>query len=186
MSEELVLGIDAGTTGCRAAAFSMDGTKLANHYQEFPSYFPKPDWVEQNSGDWWEAICASTREVMGKLEGKGVISAISVTNQRETIVPVDGSGNQLRPALVWQDRRSTAECDWLENELGEEKIYKITGLTIDPYFSAPKLLWLKIHERELFESAEKNFCLCMIMCFSNLPVNLLLINPTHHARCFLI
>jgi glycerol kinase len=91
-----------------------------------------------------------------KILPKGAeITAVSVTNQRETIVPVDSLGKVLRPALVWQDRRSVEECKQLKEQFGADKIYDITGLTIDPYFSAPKLLWLKQNEPGIFNDTYK-------------------------------
>jgi D-xylulose kinase len=116
---------------------------------------PEPSWVEQKAEDWWNAICGSTKHVMKNLPKKEELVGITVTNQRETIVPVDTNGNPLRNALVWQDRRSTEECRWLLKNVGAEKIYDITGLTIDPYFSAPKILWLKEHESDLLNKTDK-------------------------------
>jgi D-xylulose kinase len=155
MSEDCILAIDAGTSGCRAVVYSPYGEILASAYNEFPSAFPRPNWVEQNADDWWNAICASTKEISSKLESGYDLTAVSVTNQRETFVAIDKSGKPLRPALVWQDRRSTDECSWLEKEVGAERIYELTGLTVDPYFTAPKLFWLKNNEPEVFENTEK-------------------------------
>jgi D-xylulose kinase len=155
MSTDLVLVIDAGTTGCRGVAFASDGEVQASAYNEFPSSYPHPNWIEQNAEDWWKTICASTKAVMNHLAEGTEIAAVSVTNQRETVVAVDENGKPLRPALVWQDRRSTEQCRWIEQNIGAEKIYETTGLTIDPYFTAPKLLWLKEHETEIFENASR-------------------------------
>jgi D-xylulose kinase len=155
MSEDCFLAIDAGTSGCRAVVYSPTGEILASAYHEFPSEFPRPNWVEQNALDWWEAICASTKEVTAKLESDSDLAAVGITNQRETFVAVDSDGKPLRPALVWQDRRSIDQCAWLESEVGSEHIYDLTGLTVDPYFTGPKLLWLKNNEPEVFESADK-------------------------------
>jgi D-xylulose kinase len=155
MSNDLVLVIDAGTSGCRAIVFDADGELMASAYNEFPTAYPKPDRVEQNAEDWWSAICTSTRAVMEECyDVEGDIEAVTVTNQRETVVAVDGSGKPLRPALVWQDRRAVEECEWLLWNVGAEKIHEVTGLTIDPYFTAPKLLWLKEHEKDIFNKTD--------------------------------
>lgn len=155
MGDSVVFVIDAGTTGCRAIIFSKRGEKLASAYKEFPSSYPQPDWVEQNAEDWWKAICECCKSVMNELDNSSEISALTVTNQRETVVPVDEKGDVLGPAVVWQDRRSTVECIWLAEKIGVERIYNITGLTIDPYFTAPKLLWLSAHDPESFQKTHK-------------------------------
>jgi D-xylulose kinase len=128
---------------------------MASAYREFPSSYPRPNYVEQDAGDWWAAICECTKRVVGEMAKSAEIAAVSVTNQRETFVAVDEAGKPLRPALVWQDRRSTKECEFIGNEIGSERIYDLTGLTIDPYFTLPKLIWLQLNEPEVFGSAWK-------------------------------
>ncbi|UCH88336.1 MAG: xylulokinase [Thermoplasmata archaeon] len=155
MSSDLILAIDAGTTGCRAVAFSGDGERVASAYREFPGSYPRPNWVEQDATEWWKAICESTRGVMKELGNNTDIAAVAVTNQRETVVPVAEDGKPLRGALVWQDRRSTKECEFIESELGADRIYDVTGLVIDPYFTLPKLVWLQLNEPEVFSAASK-------------------------------
>jgi len=158
MSNDLVLVIDAGTSGCRAIVFDSDGEIVAGAYREFPTAYPLPGYVEQNAEDWWSAICESTKAVIEECyDVEGDIVAVTVANQRETVVPADSRGRQLRPALVWQDRRCVEECEWLLWNVSADKIYEVTGLAIDPYFTAPKLLWLKEHEREIFDKTYKFF-----------------------------
>ena len=118
--------------------------------------FPQPTWVEQDAQDWWRTACNTCHVTLKKI-GKRIknLVAVSITNQRETIVPVDSAGNPLYNALVWQDRRTTRQCSTIQHELGAEKIYKVTGLTIDPYFSASKILWFKQEKPRVFEKAHK-------------------------------
>lgn len=156
MGTELVAVIDAGTTGLRTMIFDIKGEELGRDYVEYESFFPKPAWVEQNADDWWQAVCQTAKNVLkrGKINPSDIIG-ISVTNQRETVVPVNERGKPLRRALVWQDRRTIPECDEIRKAVGEEEIYRITGLTIDPYFSASKILFIKIHEPAIFSQAHK-------------------------------
>ncbi|MFX0106298.1 MAG: FGGY-family carbohydrate kinase, partial [Candidatus Hodarchaeota archaeon] len=86
---------------------------------------------------------------------KTEIISLSVTNQRETIVPVDKEGNPLHNALVWQDRRTINQVEYIKNKIGKDKIYETTGLTIDPYFSATKILWFKDEKPEIYHKAHK-------------------------------
>jgi len=156
MGKELIVVIDAGTTGLRTMIFDMNGSELGRAYQEYQSYFPKPAWVEQNAVEWWQAACSTAKKVLRKTKiNPAAIVGISVTNQRETIVPVDKVGNPLRRALVWQDRRTIPECQCIDDKLGSDEIYRITGLTIDPYFSASKILYIKENEPIIFSETYK-------------------------------
>ncbi|HUY01005.1 MAG TPA: FGGY family carbohydrate kinase, partial [Candidatus Deferrimicrobium sp.] len=156
MSKELVVVIDAGTTGLRTMIFDSIGNEIGRDYQEYKSYYPKPAWVEQNAEDWWRAVCNTATNVIKKTKiNPSEVVGISVTNQRETIVPVDAEGNALRKALVWQDRRTIPQCESIREKFGSEEIYRITGLTIDPYFSASKILYIKDNEPNVFSQTYK-------------------------------
>ena len=153
---ELVLAIDAGTTGVRSIFFDTTGNVMGMAYSEYKSTYPYPSWVEQGADSWWVKSCGTIKNALAEtgLSAEKVIG-VSVTNQRETIVPVDDDGKPLRNAIVWQDRRTSPQCDWICNEMSEDEVYSITGLTVDPYFSAPKLLWIKEHEEQSFKNAHK-------------------------------
>lgn len=153
---ELVLAIDAGTTGVRSMFFTREGKVMAKAYQEFESQFPQPSWVEQNADDWWLAACNTILTCLksGNVDAKHVLG-ISITNQRETVVPIGDSGSPLRKAIVWQDRRTVPQCEWIRQQVPANEIYSITGLTVDPYFTAPKILWIRENDRKNFDSAYK-------------------------------
>ncbi|MFX1317508.1 MAG: xylulokinase [Promethearchaeota archaeon] len=158
MSESpLVMAIDVGTSGTRTAVFdTKTGNLVAQTHQEYASFFPQPTWVEQDAQAWWQTTCNTCQTTLKKI-GKRIANlvAVSITNQRETIVPVDSAGNPLYSALVWQDRRTTRQCSTIQNRLGAEKVYEETGLIIDPYFSAPKILWFKEEKPRIFEKTHK-------------------------------
>ncbi|MFX0057023.1 MAG: xylulokinase [Candidatus Hodarchaeota archaeon] len=151
-----VAALDLGTTGCRTFIFDIDGTIVASDYQEWESYYPTPSYVEQNANSWWESIKDT---IEGAIKKSGIdrteIVSLSVTNQRETIVPVDKEGNPLHNALVWQDRRTIDQVEFIKSKIGIEKIYQTTGLTIDPYFSATKILWFKDRKPEIYKKTHK-------------------------------
>lgn len=153
---QLIAAIDVGTTGARTIIFDINGKMITSAYQEYPSITPKPNWVEQDAEQWWQAVSKTSKEV---LKNKSVdvkdILAIAITNQRETIVPVDKNGKPLHNALIWQDRRTTMQCDAIRESVGTEKIFKITGLIIDPYFSASKIIWLRENEPKIFQKTHK-------------------------------
>ncbi|MBD3338777.1 MAG: hypothetical protein GF353_06705 [Candidatus Lokiarchaeota archaeon] len=151
-----VASLDLGTTGCRTFIFDLAGTIIATHYEEWKSHYPTPSYVEQDASVWWDSI-KKTIEAAIKKSGIDIteIVSLSVTNQRETIVPVDKEGTPLHNALVWQDRRTTDQVEFIKERVGVEKIYKTTGLTVDPYFSATKILWFKQKKPEIYNKAYK-------------------------------
>ncbi|MHA1188148.1 MAG: xylulokinase, partial [Candidatus Heimdallarchaeota archaeon] len=153
---QFLLSIDIGTTGGRTIIFNTKGKIIESAYEEYPSFYPTPTSVEQNASDWWTVTKNNISSVLrkSKINPSDIVS-VSVTNQRETIVAVDESGNPLSRAIVWQDRRTIEECDEIKEKIGSEKIYEITGLTVDPYFSAPKILWIKKHWSKAFKDAHK-------------------------------
>jgi len=152
---EYLVAIDAGTIGCRTIIFNEKGEEVGRAYEEYQSIYPSPTWVEQRADDWWKATCNTLRVALSRAKiNVKKVAGVSVTNQRETIVPVNEEGKPLRNAIVWQDRRTIEECRQIE-AIGREKIYHITGLTIDPYFSAPKILWIKNNEKEVFDETYK-------------------------------
>jgi glycerol kinase len=140
----VVLSIDAGTTGVRTFAINEHGSPVAQSYREFPQHFPRPGWVEHDANDIWSAALATLDEVATAMRDAGAtVAAIGITNQRETTVVWDRStGTPLHRALVWQDRRTAARCDALRAEGHEPMLRRLTGLIADPYFSATKLEWL--------------------------------------------
>ena len=153
---EIVLAIDAGTTGVRSMLFDETGSVLGKAYSEYESMYPSPSWVEQDAESWWLKSCKTIKNAMtnASLSPEKVVS-VSVTNQRETIVPIAEDGIPLRNAIVWQDRRTIPQCNWICKQISQDEVYSITGLTVDPYFSAPKILWIKENEVSSFKNANK-------------------------------
>jgi len=151
-----VAALDLGTTGCRTFIFDLAGTIIASDYQEWQSFYPSPSFVEQDANIWWDSIKKTIEQAIKKSGiDKTEIVSLSVTNQRETIVPVDKEGNPLHNALVWQDRRTINQVEYIKSKIGIDKIYETTGLTIDPYFSATKILWFKDEKPEIYQKTHK-------------------------------
>ena len=145
LGKEAVVAIDAGTTGVRARAFLGDTTSPFSSYQEFTQHFPKPGWVEHDPEEIWNAVVATLTEVVRELRSRGLaIAAIGITNQRETVVAWDRATDKpLARAIVWQDRRTADRCTELTPHL--DAVRNVTGLVLDPYFSASKIEWLIRH-----------------------------------------
>lgn len=150
-----VLAVDQGTTGTRAIVFSAAGKPTASFYQEFPQIFPKTGWVEHDALKIWNTVQTAASKVLKKISSKS-ISAIGITNQRETTILWDRrTGKPVHPAIVWQDRRTAEACENLRQRGLESLIRKKTGLVLDPYFSATKIAWLLEHVPGLRKRAER-------------------------------
>lgn len=161
----LVLAIDQGTTGSTVALFCPDPAtgelkSIAQATHEFRQIFPTPGWVEHNPEDIWQSVLQALGNVLeraaqgGHAHAAQSIAAIGITNQRETIVCFERkSGIPMANAIVWQDRRTAAECDAIKkNPSWAEKIHMRTGLVVDPYFSASKMKWLLQNNRDVASS----------------------------------
>jgi glycerol kinase len=144
-----VLAIDAGTTGVTALVVSPQGAVVARGYQEFPQHFPRPGWVEHSPEEIWAATLSATHQAVAAYDeaAGGPLSALGITNQRETVLLWDRETlGAPRRAIVWQDRRTTGVCDRLRDAGHEPRVTEVTGLRLDPYFSATKLAWIAEHE----------------------------------------
>ncbi|UDY35948.1 glycerol kinase GlpK [Dermatobacter hominis] len=141
-----VLAIDAGTTGIRAFVVDGSGTPVVRAYREFTQHFPEPGWVEHDATEIWDTTVAVLEEAAALVRaemGDEAIIAIGITNQRETAVAWDArTGLPRHRALVWQDRRTADRCRELEDGGHLPRIRELTGLVLDPYFSASKFEWL--------------------------------------------
>ena len=138
-----ILAIDQGTTGSRAVIYDKNGRALVSVYQEFKQYFPQPGWVEHDPNEIWQSVYNSIQKVLKEV-ASGAITAIGITNQRETTVIWDKeTGRPIHNAIVWQCRRTAERCNQLKKIKGETEFFrKRTGLPVDAYFSATKIEWL--------------------------------------------
>src|SRR3954452_1385099 len=144
-----VLAIDAGTTGVTALVVGEDGGVVSRGYREFAQLFPRPGWVEHEPDDIWTATVAACREALGGTDAQP--TCIGITDQRETAVVWERRTLRApRPAIVWQDRRTSGICDRLRDGGHEERVAAMTGLRLDPYFTATKFAWLAAEEPRLW------------------------------------
>jgi glycerol kinase len=141
---EYLLAIDQGTSSSRAVVFDRRARPVASAQQEFTQYYPHPGWVEHDPEEIWASILSVLKRAVAD---SGVstenFASVGITNQRETTLVWDrDSGKCLYPAIVWQDRRTTDYCRKLVADGVEPEVIEKTGLRIDPYFSATKLVWI--------------------------------------------
>ncbi|WP_040949595.1 glycerol kinase GlpK [Gorillibacterium massiliense] len=142
MEKNYILALDQGTTSCRAILFDHKGRVAIKAQREFTQFFPKSGWVEHDAEEIWRVQREVMKEAVAGFASEE-IAAIGITNQRETAVVWErATGKPIAPAIVWQCRRTTDICTRLRKEGWEDKVREKTGLVIDPYFSATKLMWL--------------------------------------------
>ena len=140
---ELILVLDAGTTSTRALAFDSTGTVRALAQRPLTQHYPQAGWVEHDASEIWAATLDCGREVVIQSGGADRFAAIGIANQRETVIAWDkSSGEPLHHALVWQDRRTAEFCASLKLAGHEAEVQNMTGLLLDPYFSASKMRWM--------------------------------------------
>ena len=143
------LAIDIGTSSAKLSAFADDGTLLASRATGYAIDVPRAGWAEQDPETWWDAVCVLAPQVMADLAGRR-LAAISISGQTPLCVPIDAQGRPLRKAILWLDRRATAQADWLATTLGEERCRSVGLNRIDSYFGGPKWLWYLQSEPEQF------------------------------------
>lgn len=151
----LILAIDQGTTGSTALLLDLEGTRVAKKTVEFEQHFPRPGWVEHDPEQIWQSVLDAVTGALDAVPGaRERLAAIGITNQRETIALWDkASARPLGRAIVWQDRRTQERCEELERAGHAERVREVTGLVIDPYFSATKVAWLLESDAELARRA---------------------------------
>jgi len=143
-----ILAIDAGTTGVTVLVVTAEGRIAARGYREFEQHFPKPGWVEHAPEDIWQATLRAAEDCLDDWDGnRDALRGVGITNQRETVLLWDRETlGSPRKAIVWQDRRTTEICRRLQEQGHEKRVTELTGLRLDPYFSATKLVWLAENE----------------------------------------
>jgi xylulokinase len=150
--EPLLLGIDVGTSSVKAALVDQRGNLHAVGQAEYPLHHIRPAWVEQDPEDWWRGTGRAVREALAKVpHGAERVLGLAVSCQAPTLLALDRSGRPLRPAMIWMDRRAEAEIVRLAEQMGADKIYRVTGNRPDAFYVAARLLWLRNHEPEILK-----------------------------------
>ena len=150
----LFLGIDVSTTGSKALLVNRNGDIVGSATTPHQVSTPHPLWSEQEPEEWWQAVSASIRQALlgAKVSGEAV-AAIGLTGQMHGLVLLDEQKHTLRPAILWNDQRCAAECDEIRTRIGSQRLIQITGNEALTGFTAPKILWVKNHEPEIFARA---------------------------------
>jgi xylulokinase len=139
---EVLVGLDVGTSGVKGIAIDGEGRILAVAEEGYPLSTPQPGWAEQDPEDWWRA----TQAVLARLPD----GPVGLSGQMHGLVVLDADDTVLRPAILWNDQRTSAECAEIEERIGFERLIELTGNRALTGFTAPKLLWLRRHEPDVY------------------------------------
>lgn len=144
---DCLVGLDVGTSAVKGVAIDPDGTVLALAEAPYPLSTPHAGWSEQDPEDWWTA----SERVLGELrDAAGAPAGIGLSGQMHGLVALDADDRVLRPAILWNDQRTAAECEEIERTIGRERLISLTGNRALTGFTAPKLLWLRTHEPDVY------------------------------------
>ncbi len=150
----ILIGIDTGTSATKALAIDETGAIVARCTIEYPLHHPKPGWAEQDPADWRAAAFECLRAIAQSVDPADV-KAIGLTGQMHGSVFLDENNDVLRPALLWCDQRTTAQCDAINNIVGEDRLLEMVLNPALTGFTAPKILWLRDNEPEVYSRVRK-------------------------------
>ena len=151
-----LLGIDVGTSGTKTILCDASGKILASVTEEYPCYQPKPNWSEQNPADWWDATKKTIRAAIEKAGVKGGdVSGIGLSGQMHGAVLLDRDNSVLRPAILWNDQRTAAECRQITGTIGAARLIDLACNPALTGFTAPKILWVRNNEPAIYEKTKK-------------------------------
>ncbi|MFQ5793970.1 MAG: xylulokinase [Candidatus Bipolaricaulia bacterium] len=149
---QYILAHDLGTTGDKATLYDVEGQLRASRFKSYETSYPHGNWVEQNPRDWWDAVCHATVALLRDAHvDPNEIAAISFSGQMMGCVAVDQDGEPLCNAIIWADQRGVEQARHLEQALGMEQVYRITGHRVSPSYSAAKILWVRDEQPQIFK-----------------------------------
>jgi len=149
-----LIGLDIGTTGCKAIVFGEQGQVLSRAGREYAVDVPHPQWAEQNAERVWVLAWEALGEAVAGAQGDPPL-AMALSVQGEAVIPVDDQGRALRPAILGMDTRTGAENRWLADRFGAEALFRRTGMPVHTVNTLPKLLWLQRNEPQVYQSARR-------------------------------
>jgi xylulokinase len=155
-SRKFLLGIDVSTTGAKALLIDEQGGLGSSATTPLTLFTPRPLWSEQDPREWWSGVAASIHQALAQAGvGGEAVAAVGLTGQMHGLVLLDQAGQVLRPAILWNDQRTGPQCDEIRRRLGKERLIQITGNDALTGFTAPKILWVKQNEPEIYARAAK-------------------------------
>jgi xylulokinase len=148
-----LLGLDIGTTGCKASVFELDGTLLVKATREYAVDIPYAGWAEQDADKVWLLAQSAMQEVVKEVDG--MVGAVGLSVQGEAVMPVDAGGRLLRPAILGMDTRTAQQNEWLVEKFGAEHLFQLTGMPVHTINTLPKLLWIRQNEPDIWRQSQR-------------------------------
>ena len=148
------IGIDLGTSSVKLMLVDEEGEIKNTVTKEYPVFYPRSGWSEQNAEDWWKAVCEAIPELLDGVDGRSV-KGIGVAGQMHGLVVLDSEDNVIRPTILWNDGRTDKETAYLNEVIGKKKLFEYTGNIAFAGFTAPKIMWLRENEPENFAKISK-------------------------------
>ena len=151
MTQPMFLGIDVGTSSIKVIAVDPEGKLLAVANKPMSIDVQRPGWSEQNPVDWWAGTCLAIRQILSEINSPAVL-AVGLSGQMHSLVSLDTSLNVMRPAILWNDVRSSAEATYVRETVGDASLRRLVGNPSLEGFTVTKLLWMRNHEPQLYEN----------------------------------
>ena len=150
-TKETILSHDIGTSGCKSVLVDHHLGIVDSHFEPYPTYVPERDWMEQDPEEWWASVCRSTRTLLHRNGCHVKVKCVAITGQMMGMLPVSNAGEPLMRSVIWADLRSKEEMEQIEEMLGAEWLYQITGQPASCGYTLPKILWLVKHNRDIYD-----------------------------------
>jgi len=151
-----LMGIDVGTTGVKVLLINGEGVAISKAFTEYPLHIPQPGWAEQDPEDWWNATVMCIKKVLGDSGlGAGEVTALGLTGQMHGSVFLDKENRVLRPAILWCDQRTATQCTEITKKIGRCRLIQLTCNPAFTGFTAPKILWVRENEPDIYERSNK-------------------------------
>lgn len=154
--KQYLLGIDIGTSACKIAIFDREGNVIASANGDYPVYYPHPGWAEQNPEEWWTAVCMAIRAALkkGKISSEE-IAGVGIDGQSWSAIAVDKNGKVLANTPIWMDTRAADICEELNKKIGADKIFKLSGNSLQPSYTTAKIIWYQRNLPEVYKNTYK-------------------------------
>ena len=149
-----LLAHDLGTSGNKATLFTTEGKLVKSTVYSYGTDYFNSNWAEQDAGDWWDAVCSTTKEILQGID-RELVAAVSFSGQMMGCLCVGKDGEPLRKSIIWADQRAVKEADYIIDRIGNKRFYRITGHRISPSYGIQKLMWIKNNEPEIYEATHK-------------------------------
>ncbi len=156
MSDRYILAHDLGTSGNKATLFDAQGHLVNSAFAPYDTAYPRPNWAEQNPQSWWEAVCSTSRKLLASSNvSANKIAAIGFSGMMMGCLPVAADGAALRSCIIWADQRAQEEAAFVAKRCGADEVYLRCGHRTSPAYCAPKILWVRNHQPDIYARAAK-------------------------------